>query len=63
MFIATFLICNLLNNQCVGNSFSNPFYDREICNSSAEVIRLSTLDRLPDHALIVYKCVEFPRVT
>lgn len=63
MFVAVVLACNLMTNECVSESAPKSFSDKGTCNIVAGAFRDELINTLPKYALVMFKCVEFPKPT
>ena len=63
MFVAVILACNLMTNECVSQSAPKSFTSKDTCNILASAARDQLIDTLPKYALVMFKCVEFPKPT
>lgn len=61
MFVGVILACNLITNECSTLSSPNTFTDKATCNIVASAFRDQLIDTLPKYALVMFKCVEFPK--
>lgn len=63
MFAIVYVLCNLMNGECTTVSPPVVFNEKPMCLRIADAGREQAKSELPPTAVIMYKCVEFPKPT